>query len=62
MTEPYPFSDPFPGICAHCGESMDGTDVNVEAFELTGLILCDGCADDAFDAAADEDEGLHPIR
>lgn len=49
----------FHGVCDHCGGGMGGTDVNVEAFELTGLVLCDGCADVAFDAVGD-DEGLRP--
>lgn len=50
----------FDGVCDHCGGGMDGTDVNVEAFELTGLVLCDGCADEAFHAVGDDDEGLRP--
>lgn len=47
------------GACEDCGESMDGFDVNVEAFEITGLILCPGCADAAFER--DEEEGLVPL-
>lgn len=54
--------DLFPGVCAHCGGGMDGTDVNVEAFEVTGLILCGECADMALDDGGfgDDDEGLTP--
>lgn len=47
------------GRCERCRESMDGFDVNVEAFEMTGEILCPGCADEVFES--DEDEGLAPL-
>lgn len=44
-------------VCEECGEFMDAMDVNVEAFELTGQILCDGCAQEAFEALPDHQLG-----
>lgn len=44
--------------CEACGEFMDAADINVEAFELTGQLLCLECADDAL--ADDEDDGCCP--
>ena len=37
-------------LCEMCGEEMDASDVNVEAFELSGQVVCDECADDIFEA------------
>lgn len=36
-------------VCEECGEFMDMTEINVEAFELTGQVLCPGCAEIAFE-------------
>lgn len=41
-----------PPMCERCKvEEVD--DFNVEAFEETGLVLCSGCADEAFEELAD---------
>ena len=37
------------GACDECGEFMDAEEVNVEAFELTGKILCEACAAEAME-------------
>lgn len=42
--------DPPDAFCEDCGEPLDSNDINVEAFETTGLILCHGCASDHFEA------------
>jgi hypothetical protein len=39
--------------CARCAEPMDAA--NVEAFEETGELVCDSCADDVF-AEMENDE------
>ena len=36
--------------CEVCGEPMSADDINVEAFEFSGQILCCGCAEDLFEA------------
>ena len=42
--------------CAGCGCSGDDFgSVNVEAFEVTGELYCDDCADEAIESAAQED-------
>jgi len=42
------------GLCDECGESVDLSDVNVEAFEITGgEILCPMCAEAVFEEAPD---------
>lgn len=43
-----------PDACEQCGEPCDDDIALVEAFEVTGRILCDGCAETAFHEAADE--------
>ena len=40
--------DPPDHLCEGCGEPMDASDVNVEAFEMSGRILCPECADEIF--------------
>lgn len=30
-------------LCEDCGEPMDMADVNVEAFEVTGRLICAEC-------------------
>lgn len=47
-------------VCEDCGEFLDATEVNVEAFEATGQMLCAGCANEAFEAMHPIDEGLDP--
>ena len=36
-------------LCEHCGEPMDASEVSVEAFELSGKILCPDCAEEVFE-------------
>lgn len=48
------------GFCERCGESIDDANVIVEAFEITGQLLCDDCAAEEF--GHDDSEGLHPCR
>lgn len=44
-------------VCAECGASGDDFgSVNVEAFELTGELFCEDCADGAIEQWA-EDNG-----
>lgn len=43
------------GMCERCDDDVD--EVNLEAFELTGEILCAGCAQEAFDELAEADHG-----
>lgn len=38
-------------VCERCGEPIE--DASVEAFELTGQCLCEGCADEAFEEHED---------
>lgn len=42
------------GRCECCGESVELADLNVEAFEVTGEILCPLCAESAFEELADD--------
>lgn len=42
--------------CEDCGQFMDAEEINVESFELTGRLLCEGCAQEALDMEEDEDE------
>ena len=39
-------SDEPDALCEDCGEPMDMTEVNVEAFEVTGRLICAECFDD----------------
>lgn len=39
--------------CAACGEEIE--DVNVEAFEISGKLLCEACADRLFEDEAERD-------
>ena len=42
------------GQCDECGESVDLSDLDVEAFEITGgAILCPMCAEAVFEEAPD---------
>ena len=43
-------------VCGECGEFLDATEVSVEAFEVTGQILCASCAQEAFEAMQPEDD------
>jgi len=36
---------------------MDMTEVNVEAFEVTGRLICPACFADLFEDEEDEDDG-----
>ncbi|UPT53157.1 hypothetical protein [Synechococcus phage Ssp-JY42] len=45
-------------LCQACGEPLDAADISVEAFEITGQLLCPECADDAL--ADDEPDGCCP--
>lgn len=39
--------------CENCDAPLDDEyDVNTEAFELTGKLLCDGCAEEALEREA----------
>lgn len=50
------FEDDAPdAVCADCGDFMDASEINVEAFEKTGLILCAACASETL-----EDDGCCP--
>ena len=40
------------GACESCGEFMSADELNVEAFELTGQVLCQDCAGAAMEKAA----------
>ena len=40
-------------LCERCGEPIE--DASVEAFELTGQCLCDGCTEEAFEQEAFRD-------
>lgn len=47
--------DPEPdGNCERCGDAVDADGVSVEAFEMTGQLLCDSC----FEAACEEGEAV----
>ena len=35
--------------CAHCGEATYPEDLNVEAFELCGEVVCGECAEAVFE-------------
>lgn len=49
-TDAADFNDDDPdAACEECGEFLDATEVNVEAFELTGKLLCAGCAEEAIE-------------
>ncbi|HRE44833.1 MAG TPA: hypothetical protein PKY87_12815 [Terricaulis sp.] len=43
-----------PQICEAHGCSDEVEAVNVEAFELTGKALCESCAEEAFEKAAQQ--------
>lgn len=49
---PSPTFSPIAGCCERCRAEIET--VNVEAFELTGQVLCEDCADEAFLKADDE--------
>ena len=40
--------------CERCGEDIE--EMNLESWETTGLLLCAGCAYEAFEEAAEECE------
>lgn len=44
--------------CGVCGEEFASP--NIEAFELTGELYCDDCADAVFERLADEDDAPTP--
>lgn len=53
MSKPYVFHTL--SVCAGCGCSGDDFgSVNVEAFEATGELYCEECADEAIENAAEE--------
>ncbi len=41
------------GVCEGHGCADEVASVNVEAFELTGKVLCESCAEEAFEAEAE---------
>ena len=45
-------------LCEDCGEPIDMTEVNVEAFEVVGRLICKGCFDELFEEPEDEDMDL----
>lgn len=47
--------DEYDAICEDCGDELDSNDINVEAFELSGQILCKLCAEAYFEREADPD-------
>lgn len=43
--------------CHECGATGDDfPSANVEAFEVTGELICDDCADGVLERAAEEDQ------
>jgi hypothetical protein len=34
------------GLCERCGEPVEA--INVEAFEVSGQVVCEDCADEVF--------------
>ncbi len=38
-------------LCERCGESVEA--INVEAFELSGQVVCEDCADEVFAKSAE---------
>lgn len=40
------------GECERCFELVD--DINIEAFEITGQVLCESCCADLFEELSDE--------
>lgn len=44
------------GICENCGEGVFPEEVNVEAFELSGNLMCPACAEALFENLADQTE------
>lgn len=36
-------------VCGECGAFMDATEISVEAFEKTGKVLCEECAEEALE-------------
>lgn len=51
MTDaPIPPWDAYPDhLCEGCGEPLDASEVSVEAFKLSGKILCSDCAEGVFE-------------
>lgn len=49
--------DPPDAICEDCGEPMDMTDLIVEAFEVTGRLICPACFAELHGDDDNEDEG-----
>lgn len=47
--DPSAFDDLPDAACEECGEFMDAEDINVEAFEVTGRLLCPECAEAALE-------------
>lgn len=44
-------------FCEGCGAELDGNETSTtEAFEATGMLLCDDCAEAAFEAAEPEED------
>ena len=35
--------------CERCGEALDALDLSVEAFEISGELLCPDCAEEVFE-------------
>ncbi len=35
-------------LCDRCADPTDAEEINVEAFEISGQIVCAGCADEIF--------------
>lgn len=42
------------GRCQRCNDTMTLGELNVEAFELTGQVLCEGCAGEVFEEMDDD--------
>jgi len=45
--------DPPDAMCESCGEGLDAGEINVEAFELSGKVLCPDCAAELFEERVD---------
>jgi hypothetical protein len=44
-----PLHDAPDATCSRCGCFVDAEDLSVEAFELCGDLVCEGCAEEVFE-------------
>ncbi len=49
LSHSHPDHDGVLGFCEHCGCSLYTSDVNAEAYELCGDLVCHECAEEVFE-------------